>query len=82
MTHKLKWELANIRAFIVGVLDCSFYDCRNGRWSDYSIPEMMQMMSLACTSEKDRNKGKEYNSAKFLIMVHGPKKGFYKKFLS
>jgi hypothetical protein len=40
------------------------------------------MMSLASISEIDRNKGKEFNSAKFLIMCHGPKKGFYKKFLS
>lgn len=38
-------------------------------------------MSLASTSEKDKNKGREYNSAKFMIMCHGPKKGFYKKFL-
>ena len=43
---------------------------------------MMQIMSFASTSEKDKNKGKDFASAKFLIMCHGPKKAFYKKFLS
>jgi hypothetical protein len=80
-THNLKWELTS-KAFIVAVMDCSYYDCRNQRWSDYSIPDMMQMMSLASTSEKDKNKGKEYTSSKFLIMCHGPKKAYYKKFLA
>lgn len=49
-THKLKWELNNSKAFIVAVMDCSYYDARNGRWADYSIPDMIQMMSLATTS--------------------------------
>ena len=53
----------------------------NGRWSDYSISDMIQFMSFASTSEKDKNRGKEYNSAKFMIMCHGPKKNYYKKFL-
>ena len=42
---------------------------------------MIQFMSFASTSEKDKNRGKEYNSAKFMIMCHGPKKNYYKKFL-
>lgn len=47
-----------VKAFIVAVMDCSYYDCRNSRWADYSIPDMIQMMSLASTSQKDKNKGK------------------------
>ena len=76
----MKWELS-IKSFIVSILDSGFYDCRNERWADYSIPDMVQMMGLAATSEKDKNKGKQYSSAKFLIMCHGPKKNYYKKFL-
>jgi len=54
----LKWELAGTKAFIVAVMDTQIFDCRLGRWVDYSIPDMMQMMSLASTTEKDKNKGK------------------------
>lgn len=53
----MKWEIS-CKSFLVGVLDCSYYDCGNQRWSDYSIPDMMQMMNFASTSEKDKNKGK------------------------
>ena len=49
VSQGLKWEL-NLKAFIVAVMDCSYYDCRNQRWSDYTIPEMVQLMSLAATS--------------------------------
>lgn len=50
VTHQLKWELNSTKSFIVAVLDCSFYDCKNSRWTDYTIPDMIQMMSLASTS--------------------------------
>ncbi len=41
-------------------------------------------MSFASSSDIDKNerkKEKEYKSGKFMIMCHGPKKNFYKKFL-
>ena len=69
------------KAFMVCVMDCEYYSTRNQRFVDYSIPEMVQIMSLASISEKDKNKGKEYSSAKFIILSHGPKKNYYKKFL-
>ena len=35
-TQSLKWELS-LKAFIVAILDVSYYNCLNGRWTDYSI---------------------------------------------
>jgi len=35
---------------MVAVLDCSRYDARARRWVDYSIPEMVQLMSIAAIS--------------------------------
>lgn len=87
VSQELKWELTSssilggTKAFMVCVMDCEYFDSRNQRWVDYSIADMVQVISLASTSEKDKNKGKEYSSAKFLILCQGAKKNFYKKFL-
>ena len=62
-------------------MDCEYYSPKQQRYVDYTIPEMVQIMGLASISEKDKNKGKEYASAKFMILCHGPKKNYYKKFL-
>jgi hypothetical protein len=80
-TYQLRWQL-NTKAFMVAVLDPCRYDGREGRWVDYPIPDMLQIMSLAITSEKDRKKSKEYIAAKFLVYCQTAKKEFYKKFLS
>ena len=66
---------------MVAILDCVYYDPRQRRWSDYSIAEMLQLMSIASVAEKDRHKGKEFSSAKFMIYCQSAKKQFYKKFL-
>ena len=64
---------------MVSVLDCGYFDCRLARWADYSIPEMIQMMSRASVEADTKNK--EFNSSKFMIHCHSAKKNFYKKFL-
>lgn len=79
-THNLKWEF-DYKIFMVAVLDCVYYDAKLRRWSDYSIPEMLQLMSIASVAEKDKHKSKEFNSAKFMIYCQSAKKQFYKKFL-
>ena len=66
---------------MVAVLDCVYYDAKLRRWSDYSIHEMLQLMSIASVAEKDKHKSKEFNSAKFMIYCQSAKKQFYKKFL-
>lgn len=42
---------------------------------------MAQFLSLSAVSEKDKHKGKEFSSSKFLIFCQGAKKAYYKKFL-
>ena len=79
-THTLKWEF-DYKVFMVAVLDCLHYDPSQRRWTDYSIPEMLQLISLAALAEKDKHKGKEFNAAKFMIYFQSAKKQFYKKFL-
>lgn len=73
ITYKLRWEV-NLKAFLVAVLDCSTYEGRENRWVDYSIPDMLQMMSMAVTSDKDRKRGKEFLAAKFYVMIHSSKR--------
>ena len=79
-THALKWEF-DYKVYAVAVLDCCYFDPAQQRWVDYSIPEMMQLMSLAAPSDSDRHKGREYQSAKFFLYCENAKKNFYKKFL-
>jgi len=48
-THSLKWVF-DYKVFMVAVLDCVYYDVKQKRWSDYSIPEMLQLMSIAAVA--------------------------------
>ena len=57
ITHGLKWQL-DFKVFMVALLDTTYYDPKNRRWSDYSIPEMAQLMSLPAVFERDRQKGR------------------------
>lgn len=77
----LKWQLENMKAFIVAVLDSQKWSCKKNRWVDYSICEMIRFMGMSRLSEKDKQKGAEYSSSKFIILCEGAKKNFYKKFL-
>lgn len=56
-TFQLRWQMTS-KAFMVVVLDPARYDGKDNRWVDYSIPDMLQIMSWATTSEKDRKKSK------------------------
>ena len=59
---------------MVALLDTTYYDPKSKRWVDYSIPEMAQLMSLPAVPERDKQRGKEYNAAKFVIYCQGAKK--------
>ena len=37
VTHGLKWDL-DFKVFFIGILDTSYYEPKNKRWVDYSIP--------------------------------------------
>lgn len=47
-----------MKSFLVAIMDCSVFEGSENRWIDYSVPDMLQMMSFAGTSEKDRKRGK------------------------
>jgi hypothetical protein len=76
-TYQLRWQL-NTKAFMVAVLDPCRYDGREGRWVDYPIPDMLQIMSLAITSEKDRKKAKNTSRRSFWCIVKRPRRNFTK----
>jgi replicative superfamily II helicase len=80
VTQSLKWEL-DFKVFVVAVLDTTYFEPKTRRWVDYSIPEMAQLMSLPAVFERDRQKGKDFSNAKFVIFCQSAKKAFYKKFL-
>ena len=42
---------------------------------------MTRFMGMSRLSEKDKQKGAEYSSSKFIILCEGAKKNYYKKFL-
>ena len=44
---------------MVAVLDCVYYDAKLRRWLDYSISEMLQQMTIASVTEKDKHKSKK-----------------------
>ena len=66
---------------MVALLDTTYYDPKSRQWLDYTIPEMAQFMSLPVIFERDRQRGREFNSSKFVIYCQSAKKEFYKKFL-
>ncbi len=37
ITHGLKWEI-DYKVFMVAVLDTTYFDAKQRRWVDYSIP--------------------------------------------
>ncbi|EGR33236.1 hypothetical protein IMG5_058560, partial [Ichthyophthirius multifiliis] len=85
-TYKLCWEL-NLYAQITVILDNQRYNGQERKYVDYTIPDMLQMISYAKNKEfvKNNNNNKNNNqenvNAKCLVFCHGPKKEFYKKFL-
>ena len=71
-TYKLCWDL-NLQAYCVMIMDTTRYDGQEKRYVDYTIPDMLQMVSHATSTQ--------YNSSKCLVYCHQPKKDYYKKFL-
>lgn len=72
-TYQLRWQLT-CKAVLVAVLDPCRYEGKESRWVDYPIPDMLQLMSFAATSEKDRKKSKEHLAARFLVLCQNSKK--------
>eukprot|EP00899_Mesostigma_viride_P021111 jgi/Mesvir1/29000/Mv17769-RA.1 len=72
-TATLAWGV-NFPAHLVIVKGTEYYDAATRRYVDYPITDVLQMMGRAGRPQFD-------SQGKAVIMVHEPKKSFYKKFL-
>ncbi|KAL4422681.1 hypothetical protein ABPG75_008878 [Micractinium tetrahymenae] len=72
-TSTLAWGV-NTPAHLVIIKGTEFYDAPTKRYVDYPITDVLQMMGRAGRPQYDRH-------GVAVIMVHEPKKSFYKKFL-
>jgi len=74
MTHNVCWEI-NLFCHLVVIMDPIKFDGLEHRWTDYSIPDMLQIMGRASlTIERDPLR-------KCMLLCSTSKKEFYKKFL-
>lgn len=70
-TSTLAWGV-NLPAHLVILKGTEFYDGKAKRYVDYPITDVLQMMGRAGRPQFDQE-------AKAVILVHEPKKSFYKK---
>ncbi|CAD6202628.1 unnamed protein product [Miscanthus lutarioriparius] len=72
-TSTLAWGV-NLPAHLVIIKGSEYYDGKTKRYVDYDITDILQMMGRAGRPQYDQH-------GKAVILVHEPKKSFYKKFL-
>ncbi|KAK1375927.1 DExH-box ATP-dependent RNA helicase DExH14 [Heracleum sosnowskyi] len=72
-TSTLAWGV-NLPAHLVIIKGTEFYDAKTKRYVDFPITDILQMMGRAGRPQYDQH-------GKAVILVHEPKKSFYKKFL-
>lgn len=72
-TSTLAWGV-NFPAHLVVVKGTEYFDGKLGRYVDFPITDVLQMMGRAGRPQFD-------DSGKACILVHEPKKQFYRKFL-
>lgn len=72
-TSTLAWGV-NLPAHLVIIKGTEYYDGKTKRYADFPITDILQMMGRAGRPQYDQH-------GKAVILVHEPKKSFYKKFL-
>ncbi|XP_024368754.1 DExH-box ATP-dependent RNA helicase DExH14 isoform X1 [Physcomitrium patens] len=72
-TSTLAWGV-NLPAHLVVIKGTEFFDGKTKRYVDFPITDVLQMMGRAGRPQYDQH-------GKAVILVHDPKKSFYKKFL-
>ncbi|KAL8547142.1 hypothetical protein ACS0TY_006743 [Phlomoides rotata] len=72
-TSTLAWGV-NLPAHLVIIKGTEFFDAKAKRYVDFPITDILQMMGRAGRPQFDQH-------GKAIILVHEPKKSFYKKFL-
>jgi pre-mRNA-splicing helicase BRR2 len=76
--YSLSWSINDLESHIVVILDAERFDGHEHRSVEYSIPDMLQMMSRANTTSKTSGGSA---SAKCILFCHTPKKEYFIKFL-
>ena len=64
----------NFPAHLVVIKGTEFFDGKLGRYVDYAITDVLQMMGRAGRPQFDKE-------GVACVLIHEPKKNFYKKFL-
>eukprot|EP00475_Leptophrys_vorax_P017663 TRINITY_DN24265_c0_g2_i2.p1 TRINITY_DN24265_c0_g2~~TRINITY_DN24265_c0_g2_i2.p1 ORF type:complete len:876 (+),score=189.71 TRINITY_DN24265_c0_g2_i2:681-3308(+) len=72
-TSTLAWGV-NLPAHLVIIKGTEYFDAKQGRYVDFPITDVLQMMGRAGRPQFD-------NEGRACIFVHEPKKHFYRKFL-
>ncbi|KAK4427739.1 DExH-box ATP-dependent RNA helicase DExH14 [Sesamum alatum] len=72
-TSTLAWGV-NLPAHLVIIKGTEYFDGKSKRYVDFPITDILQMMGRAGRPQYDQH-------GKAIILVHEPKKSFYKKFL-
>ena len=72
-TSTLAWGV-NFPAHLVVIKGTEFFDGKLGRYVDYAITDVLQMMGRAGRPQFDKE-------GVACVLIHEPKKNFYKKFL-
>ncbi|KAH6801139.1 U5 small nuclear ribonucleoprotein helicase [Perilla frutescens var. hirtella] len=72
-TSTLAWGV-NLPAHLVIIKGTEYFDAKSKRYVDFPITDILQMMGRAGRPQFDQH-------GKAIILVHEPKKSFYKKFL-
>ena len=72
-TSTLAWGV-NLPAHLVVIKGTEFFDGKTKRYQDFPITDVLQMMGRAGRPQFDK-------SGCCVVLVHEPKKNFYKKFL-
>ncbi|KAK6153447.1 hypothetical protein DH2020_013086 [Rehmannia glutinosa] len=72
-TSTLAWGV-NLPAHLVIIKGTEYFDAKAKRYVDFPITDILQMMGRAGRPQFDQH-------GKAIILVHEPKKSFYKKFL-
>ncbi|KAJ9467937.1 DExH-box ATP-dependent RNA helicase DExH14 [Diplonema papillatum] len=73
-TSTLAWGV-NFPAHLVVIKGTEFYDAKTKSYVDFSLTDVLQMMGRAGRPQFDK-------SGVAVVMVHEPKKAFYKKFVN
>eukprot|EP01117_Protostelium_nocturnum_P007948 TRINITY_DN2836_c0_g2_i3.p1 TRINITY_DN2836_c0_g2~~TRINITY_DN2836_c0_g2_i3.p1 ORF type:complete len:1451 (-),score=559.69 TRINITY_DN2836_c0_g2_i3:47-4399(-) len=73
-TATLAWGV-NLPAYLVVIKGTEYFEASSRKYVDFPITDVLQMMGRAGRPQYDHNGGKA------VILVHEPKKYFYKKFL-